>query len=177
VSKWFLGNHLGPGSGAKPGDRAHCPDTNLGEEGTVPIPFFKQTIAVLARGSDTNGVLGAVEVTSPRGAVPPLHVHHREDEVFYVIEGAYSVFIGDDVIEASPGAWVWGPRGVAHGYQVHSERGRHLSLTMPAGFEEFFEEVAAIAPPSADPRNEMSRLAEVAARYGVELLAPPPGQT
>ena len=143
----------------------------------MPIPFFKQTIAVLAYGSDTNGVLGAIEVASPRGAVPPLHVHQREDEAFYVVEGAYSVFIGNDVIEASPGTWVWGPRGVAHGYQIHSERGRHLSLTMPAGFEGFFEEVAAIATPSADPRNEMSRLVEVAARYGVELLGPPPAQT
>jgi quercetin dioxygenase-like cupin family protein len=143
----------------------------------VPIPFFKQTIAILAHGSDTNGVIGAIEVASPRGAVPPLHVHHREDEAFYVMEGAYSVFVGDDVIDAYPGTWVWGPRGVAHGYQIHSERGRHLSLTMPAGFEGFFEEVAAIATPSADPRNEMSRLAEVAARYGVELLGPPPAET
>ena len=67
----------------------------------MPIPFFKQTIAVLAYGSDTNGVLGAIEVASPRGAVPPLHVHQREDEAFYVVEGAYSVFIRNDVIEAS----------------------------------------------------------------------------
>jgi quercetin dioxygenase-like cupin family protein len=162
---------------AKPGDRAHCAGENLAEEGTVPIPFFKQTIELLARGSDTNGVLGAIEVSSRRGAVPPLHVHRREDEAFYVIEGTYSIFIGDEVIEASPGSWVWGPRDVAHGYQVHSERGRHLSLTMPAGFEEFFEEVAAIPTPSADPRNEMDRVAEVAVRYGVELLGPPPAQS
>lgn len=142
----------------------------------MPVPFFKQTIAVLAHGSDTNGVLGAVDVASPRGSVPPLHVHHREDEVFYVLEGAYRVFIGDEVIEASPGTWVWGPRNVPHGYQIRSERGRHLSLTMPAGFENFFEEVAAIATPSADPRNEMSRVTEVARRYGVELLGAPPAQ-
>jgi quercetin dioxygenase-like cupin family protein len=140
----------------------------------VPIQFFKQTIAVLASASDTNGVLGAVEVASPAGAVPPLHVHHREDEAFYVLQGEYSVVIGDDVIKASPGAWVWGPRAVPHGYQIHSERGRHLSLVMPGGFEAFFEEVAAIAMPSADPRIEMGRLAAVAARYGVELLGPPP---
>jgi hypothetical protein len=57
---------------------------------------------------------------------------------------------------------------------AHSERGRHLSLMMPGGFEAFFEE-AAIAMPSADPRNEMGRLAAVAALYGVELLGPPPG--
>ncbi|MGH9135367.1 MAG: cupin domain-containing protein [Ilumatobacteraceae bacterium] len=88
----------------------------------MPVQFFKQTIAVLASASDTNGVRGAVEVASPRGAVPPLHVHHREDEAIYVLDGEYSVFIGDDVIKASPGAWVWGPRGVPYGYQIHSER-------------------------------------------------------
>jgi hypothetical protein len=53
------------------------------------------------------------------------------------------------------------------------ERGRHLSLTLPAGFEAFFEEVAAIATPDADPRSEMGRIEAVAARYGVELFGPP----
>ena len=140
----------------------------------MPIHVFKQTIAVLASADDTNGVLGAVEVTSPAGAVPPLHVHSREDEAFYVVEGDYSVFVGDEVINASSGAWVWAPRGVPHGYQIHSEHGRHLSLTMPGGFEAFFEEVAEFATPSADPRTEVHRMAAVAARYGVELLGPPP---
>ena len=119
----------------------------------MPIQVFNQTIAILATASDTNGVLGAIEVASPGGAVPPLHVHHREDEAFYVVEGEYSVFIGDDVTTASPGTWVWGPRDVPHGYQIHSERGRHLSLTMPGGFEAFFEEVATFATPDANPRR------------------------
>ena len=83
------------------------------------------------------------------------------------------MLVGDDVITASPGTWVWGPRGVPHGYQIHSARGRHLSLTMPGGFEAFFEEVASIATPDANPRNEMSRLVTVAARCGVDLLGPP----
>ena len=139
--------------------------------------FFNQTIAILASASETNGVLGAVEVAGPGGAAPPLHVHHREDEAFYVLDGAYSVFIGDDVITASPGTWAWGPRGVPHGYQVHSARGRHLSLVMPGGFEAFFEEVAAIATPDADPREEMSRIAAISARYDVDLLGPPRAPT
>jgi quercetin dioxygenase-like cupin family protein len=101
------------------------------------------------------------------------HRHLLEDEAFYVLEGDYSVFVGDDVIAASPGTWIWGPRDVPHGYQVHSDRGRHLSLMMPGGFEAFFEEVAAIATPDADPGQEMGRLTEVAARYDVELLGPP----
>ena len=142
--------------------------------GLMPTRCFEQTIAVLASASDTNGLLGAVEVAGPRGAVPPLHVHHHEDEAFYVVEGDYSVYIGDEVIKASRGTWAWGPRDVPHGYQVHSERGRHLSLVMPGGREAFFEEVAAIAKPSDEPRNQLTRLTAIAARYGVELLGPVP---
>ncbi len=137
------------------------------------LQFFRQTIAILSTADGTDGVVGAVEVRSPRGAVPPLHVHRREDEAFYVVEGRYRVFVGDDVVTAAPGTWVWGPRNVPHGYQIETERGRHLSLTMPGGFEGFFEEVAAIATPDADPRTEMSRLGVVAERYGVELVGPP----
>ncbi|HEX6421315.1 MAG TPA: cupin domain-containing protein [Acidimicrobiales bacterium] len=139
----------------------------------MSIRFFQQTITVLASASDTNGVLGAVEVVSPRGAGPPLHVHHHEDEAFYVLEGEYTVVVGDEEVAGVPGTWVWGPRDVPHGYQVHSPRGRHLSLTMPAGFDAFFEEVAHLATRSTDPRQAMGQLAEVAARYGVELLGPP----
>ena len=98
----------------------------------MSIRFFQQTITLLASASDTNGVLGAVEVASPSGAAPPLHVHHREDEAFYILEGEYTVFVGDEAIAGVPGTWVWGPRDVPHGYQVHSPRGRHLSLTTPA---------------------------------------------
>jgi quercetin dioxygenase-like cupin family protein len=139
----------------------------------VSARFFQQTITVLASARDTNGLVGAVEVAGPSGAGPPLHVHHREDEAFYVLDGEYSVFVGDEVIAGVPGTWVWGPRDVPHGYQVRSPRGRHLSLTMPAGFEAFFEEVADVATPSTDPRTAMSQLATAAARYGVELLGPP----
>jgi quercetin dioxygenase-like cupin family protein len=139
----------------------------------VSARFFQQTITVLASARDTNGLVGAVEVAGPSGAGSPLHVHHREDEAFYVLDGEYSVFVGDEVIAGVPGTWVWGPRDVPHGYQVRSPRGRHLSLTMPAGFEAFFEEVADVATPSTDPRTAMSQLATAAARYGVELLGPP----
>jgi quercetin dioxygenase-like cupin family protein len=143
----------------------------------MAIRFFQQTITVLASAEGTNGVLGAVEVASPSGAAPPMHVHHREDEAFYIVEGEYSVFVGDEAISAVPGTWVWGPRDVPHGYQVHSPHGRHLSLTMPAGFEAFFEEVAALATPSSDPRTAMGRLTAVAAHYGVDLLGPPRSPT
>jgi quercetin dioxygenase-like cupin family protein len=153
------------------------PETAIARRRCVSTPFFQQTITVLASAGDTSGVVGAVEVAGPSGAAPPLHVHHREDEAFYILDGEYSVFVGDELIAGVPGTWVWGPRDVPHGYQVHSPRGRHLSLTMPAGFEAFFDEVADIATPSTDPRIAMSQLAAVAARYGVEFLGPPRSQT
>ena len=139
----------------------------------MTIRFFRQTITLLASAGETHGVLGAIEVASPGGAAPPLHVHHREDEAFYILEGDYSIFVGDDVISGRPGTWVWGPRDVARGYQVHSPVGRHLSLTVPGGFEAFFEEVEHFARPSTDPRDALGDLRAVAAGYGVELLGPP----
>lgn len=143
----------------------------------MPVHFFHQTITVLATTAETGGTLGAVEVASPAGAAPPLHVHHREDEAFYVLDGDYTVIVGDERIAAAPGTWVWGPRDVPHGYQVHSPRGRHLSLTLPGGFEAFFDEVAHLATPTTDPRQVAADLSTVAARYGVDLLGPPGTQT
>jgi quercetin dioxygenase-like cupin family protein len=140
----------------------------------MSIRFFHQTMRILVSTNDTDGRLSAVEVAGPRGAVPPIHVHHREDEAFFILQGEYSIFIGDDVIMARPGTWLWGPRDVPHGYQIHSDSGRHLSLITPAGFEAFFEEVTAIATPDADPRNELPRISAIADRYGVELLRPAP---
>ena len=125
----------------------------------MSIRVFRQTITVLTAADDTNGALGAIEVVSPSGAAPPLHVHRREDEAFYILDGDYTVHVGDDAIAGAPGTWVWGPRGVPHGYQVHSPVGRHLSLTMPGGFEGFFEEVADFATPSTDPRDAMGQMA------------------
>lgn len=140
----------------------------------MAVRFFQQTIAVVASASETAGAVGVVEVSGPSGAVPPLHVHRHEDEAFYILDGDYTIFVGDEVTTGTPGTWVWGPRDVPHGYQVRSAHGRHLSLTMPAGFEAFFGKAAQIARPDADPAAEMSRLVAAAAKYGVELLGPVP---
>lgn len=138
------------------------------------ISFFNQQLVIKPTASQTGGTVGAVEILSPQGAAPPLHVHEREDEAFYVLEGDYTIFVGDRVLDAGPGTLAFGPRGVVHGYVVRSAVGRHLSLTVPAGFEHFFEDVAHIATPSTSPRAVMGQLAAVAARYGVRLLEPPP---
>jgi mannose-6-phosphate isomerase-like protein (cupin superfamily) len=59
-----------------------------------------------------------VEFLAPQGHGSPLHVHYREDEWFYVIEGALTFWVGGQTIEAILGSFVYGPRGIPHTYQV-----------------------------------------------------------
>jgi quercetin dioxygenase-like cupin family protein len=85
-----------------------------------------------ARAEDTGGALGLVDATLYRGFGPPLHVHNREDEAFYVIEGEVRFRQGTEDFVGGPGSWVWGPRGVPHTFKVESERARALILVTPA---------------------------------------------
>jgi quercetin dioxygenase-like cupin family protein len=91
-----------------------------------------------ARAEDTGGALGLVEATLYRGFGPPLHVHRREDEAFYVIEGEVRFRRGTEDFVGGPGSWVWGPRGVPHTFKV-DPRARALILVTPGGFERMFE--------------------------------------
>jgi quercetin dioxygenase-like cupin family protein len=102
-----------------------------------------------ARAEDTGGALGLVEATLYRGFGPPLHVHSREDEAFYVIEGEVRFRQGTEDFVGGPGSWVWGPRGVPHTFKVESESARALILVTPGGFERMFE-VGGV-PVSASP--------------------------
>jgi quercetin dioxygenase-like cupin family protein len=95
---------------------------------------------IKARAADTGGALGVVEASLYRGFGPPLHIHRREDEALYVLEGQVRFRQGEDDFVAGPGTCVWGPRGVPHAYRVESERARLLILVTPAGFERMFEE-------------------------------------
>jgi quercetin dioxygenase-like cupin family protein len=92
-----------------------------------------------ARAEDTGGALGLVDATLYRGFGPPLHVHNREDEAFYVIEGEVRFRQGTEDFVGGPGSWVWGPRGVPHTFKVESESARALILVTPGGFERMFE--------------------------------------
>src|SRR5919112_4640221 len=94
-----------------------------------------------ARAEDTAGALGLVEATFHQaGFGPPLHVHSREDEAFYVLEGAIRFRRADEEFVAGPGSWVWGPRGVPHAFRVESQGARALDVVTPGGLERMFEE-------------------------------------
>ena len=91
---------------------------------------------IKATSKETDGLYTLVEVLEPEGEAP-LHVHHREDEAFWVLDGEVTFRIGDETIEASAGSFVFGPRDVPHTFTVHSGSARLLFLLSPGGFEEF----------------------------------------
>jgi quercetin dioxygenase-like cupin family protein len=134
-----------------------------------------------ATGKDTGGALALWESLIPRGSSPPLHVHFREDEAFYVLDGELTVRVGDQVLNAAAGSFIWGPRNVPHQFRVDSPTARLLTLFVPGGGEEMFSYMSRPAealtlPPSSDkplqmPSAELQAMLEE--RYGGKVLGPP----
>lgn len=125
----------------------------------------------------TGGVLGVTETEETRGSGPPSHVHTREDETFYVIEGSYTFVIGDETFAAPTGSLVFAPRGIPHTYRIDSPTARYLCLIAPPGWEQFFADAGQPAaepdfsPPDEDP--DFDRIGAVAALRGVNIVGPP----
>ena len=92
----------------------------------------------LAEKKDTNGAFCLVEVTLAPGSNPPPHVHSREDELFYVLEGEFDVYAGEDALNAEAGHCVFLPRFMPHTFVVRSPWLRLLTLFTPAGLEDAF---------------------------------------
>ena len=89
-------------------------------DGLAQVWWKTGRVAVKTSGAETEGRFSQVEVEDPRGTAPPLHVHHGEDETFYVLEGEVVVLSDGDPIEVSAGDYAFVPRGVAHSYLVRS---------------------------------------------------------
>jgi mannose-6-phosphate isomerase-like protein (cupin superfamily) len=99
----------------------------------------------------------------------PLHVHEREDELFYVLEGEHVFQVGDDAFRAGPGGVVFAPRGIPHAQRrVVPRTGRVLILTAPGGLEGFFRELA-----EADRRGTLGPEAYASAseRHGITWVS------
>ena len=132
----------------------------------------------LATAEDTQGQFALIEAVARRGNVPPPHIHHREEETFYVLEGEMAVSVGDRAIKAKPGTMVCLPRDVKHSFAIESEQLRMLILLTPAGMEGWFKEFSAPAPamtlpPAAEvPYSEIQKMLEVGPRYGLEFVLP-----
>lgn len=122
--------------------------------------------------AETGGAYYSFEVISPPGLGIPPHVHSREDEVIYVVEGEYEIFVGGKVFRAGPGSLLNFARSTAHGFRnVGAIEGRTVWVVTPgASFEQFFHELARVPPGPPD----LPALTALFGKYGMELL-PPPG--
>ena len=130
----------------------------------------------LATGEETQGQFALIEAVGRRGNVPPPHIHHREDEIFYVLEGEIVVTVEDRTIKVTPGTMVFLPRDVRHSFTIESEQLRMLQLLTPAGLEGWFKEFSVPAtamalPPAEEPAYEdVQEMLEAAPRYGLEFV-------
>ena len=135
-------------------------------------------LTFLATGEETRGLFALMEQVARKGNVPPRHIHHREDETFYVVEGEMTFSVGDRTIKATAGTMVFAPRDVAHSFTIDSEQVRMLVMVAPAGAEGFFKECSVPAPsmtlpPLAEtPYSEIQKMMALAPQYGFEFLPP-----
>lgn len=132
----------------------------------------------LATAEDTQGKFALIEAAGRKGNVPPPHIHHREEETFYVLEGEMTVSVGDRTIKATPGTLVTVPRDTVHSFVVESEELRALILLTPAGMEGWFKEFSVPAPALTLPPqtetsySEIQKMLAAAPRFGIEFVLP-----
>src|SRR3954468_4676863 len=119
-------------------------------------------------GGETDRRFSLVEhPMSPRALAAPLHLHTREDEYSFVLEGRMGALLGDDVVEAGAGDLVFKPRNQWHTFwNAGDEPCRILEIIAPAGFEDFFKELDAMG---GAIKAEPDALATLNARYGLEM--------
>ena len=139
----------------------------LEPDGGERLVFGDLTILVRAAAETTGGEFSLFEEVPPL-VDTPLHVHEREDELFYVLEGEHVFQVGDEEFRARPGGLVFGPRGVPHAQRrAVPKEGRMLVLTAPAGLEGFFRELAAAHEAGTLGSDAY---AEASQRYGITWL-------
>lgn len=138
------------------------------QSGSDQHPATWQT-RILMAGAQTGGRFALIQMVIRREHEPPRHIHVREDEVLYVVEGTIIVSVGGEREEYSTGDAVYLPRGVEHGYALCTDEARLLLLALPAGIEEFYRELDSA---SMEGAAYVERLVALAARYGIEITGP-----
>ena len=146
-------------------------------EGLADVWWKTGRVTVKAGPDETGNAFSQFEVDDPRGSGPPLHVHHNEDETFYILEGEVTFLVGDERIDLDAGDFLFGPRGIPHAYVVRSDRARMLVTASPGGVEELFVSlgvpVTGAEPPTDAVMPPMDELMRLFAGYGCDILGPP----
>jgi quercetin dioxygenase-like cupin family protein len=134
------------------------------------------TLAVIkTTASETGGHLTIIDVTNPPGFEAPLHVHHRDDEGFWILEGEATFQVGDTTIEGSAGDYLFGPRDIPHRYTAGDSGCRMLFIMVPGGMEDVVRATSEPAasralPPPPDEVPDIDAIKEIVKEHGYELL-------
>tara|TARA_Y100001933_G_scaffold236159_1_gene257876 strand:- start:1416 stop:1976 length:561 start_codon:yes stop_codon:yes gene_type:complete len=130
---------------------------------TLEILDGRLTFKVLSE--ETGGAYAMIEQVVPPGVGPPLHVHHRETEIFYVVAGTFDLQCGSEMHRLDAGSLFVGPRDIPHRFEnVGDTPGRLLLTVYPGNFANFFREVAEI------PTDDEQRMIDLLEKYDVELV-------
>ena len=134
-----------------------------------------------ATGDETGDAYSLFQVQGPGGLATPMHRHEHEDEGFYVVDGAVTIFADGAEHELRAGGFAFVPRGTAHGFRLDSAEATLLLLISPgaAGHEEMFREMgepapAAEIPPPSSASVDPALLGAIAGRHGTIITGPPP---
>ena len=128
-------------------------------------------------GKQTNGAFTVVDQVIQPQSGPPPHIHHREDEAFYVLAGRFSFLCGDKQSIFEAGSFVYVPKGTLHTFKnIDAQQGRLLVTITPAGLEDFFYRIGTPAadlatPPAFDP-GVIDKLMQLAKDYQMDIRLP-----
>jgi quercetin dioxygenase-like cupin family protein len=148
------------------------------DSGSAPVySVVGDRYTYLLTGAQTNGGCFMFEAVVPPGGGPPPHVHRREDETFYVVEGEFEFVVDGAPMRLKAGEFLFARRDVPHHFRnVGGEVGKMIITATPAGLEHFFAEIGtrlssrddAPFPPTPE---SVAKLLDAAPRYGLEILA------
>ena len=133
----------------------------------------------LVTADQSGGALGAAVITQPPGLATPTHVHTREAEAWFVLDGTLTYRAGTELVDLAAGDFIYLPRDVPHAFRITGTTpARYLGLTMPGQLLDIYNEVGEPAtdrrlPDGGIPPNDIARWNELAPRYGLRIVGPP----
>lgn len=135
------------------------------------IWLWGDLMTVKASGADTGGAYSALEYTARPSSGSPLHIHHNEDEAFYILEGALTFQMDNRTFRAGVGSYVLIPRGTLHAFaNVEDTPCRSLVILSPAGLEGYFMELGKLAATYPEGPPDPAPLQALAEKYNLEFL-------
>ncbi len=151
---------------------------SVAKPGESRFPFATKHQAWLSpcklTAEDSGGTLSAFELASLPQTGPQLHVHHREDEWYYVLSGEFLFKAAGEEHTLPAGASIWLPRDIPHIWaNISQSEAKLILVCQPGGFEKFFDEMGREMADIHDPDSATHKMKEVMAKYGMELLGPP----